>query len=169
MGEARHSSQLYERYTYFRRSAAVHTAQLKHKLATANQRAVTERWLSPNAAWRTLVYFFYFNLMKGQYNLVAKQYATFLRKVVYVPARLYYMSRTRYFVEFDRLHVYIPSLYVGYFVLRSWLFAVYVVYQTGKFSYRLLKWASITSSYFLNIRRGFRQRGYMIFNSYTAY
>jgi hypothetical protein len=115
---------------------------------------------------RRAVYFFFFKLAKRQYSVIAKQYTTFLNRFFSIPVREYLVTRLRYYIDFSYLKAIIIIKYAFYYHLKLTLFLLYVIYQSCKFTYRSLRWQVTVSSYFLNIRRGYRQRLYMFHNFY---
>lgn len=106
--------------------------------------------------------------MRSQFNLIAKQYSVFVKQVPTAPIKEYYLYSMRYFIDFSYMKLINLPIYTYYYIFKLFLFVTFIIYQIEKFSYRVLKWVTVTSSFFLNIRKGFRQRMYMLFNLYQA-
>jgi hypothetical protein len=153
-----------QKYVY----VAAKSLKKPHSFSIVTARQITT-WRVKPLSIKKLNYFFFFRIMGRQFNLLAKQFSIFIKHVLCVPVRFYFFSNMRYFIDFSYLKLINLVVYVVYYHLKILLLLVYFLYQVNKFTYRITKWCTITSSFFLILRRCFRQRLYMAYNLYTAF
>lgn len=84
-------------------------------------------------------YFFFFVLMQNQFNVIAKQFALFIKQVVSAPIKQHYFYNLRYFIDFKYMNTVNVIIYLYFYTFKVFLLWIFVVYQAVKFSYRILK------------------------------